>query len=105
MKQHLNTLFVTTDGAYLSKQGEAVVVRVERKIRLRVPLHNLDGLVCFGRIGCSPHLMGACAAQGIRISMLDAQGRFRAAIVGFSPGNVLLRASSIVLQITWSMLV
>lgn len=91
MKQHLNTLFITTDGAYLAKEGEAAIVRVERKTRLRVPFHNLDGLVCFGRVGCSPQLMGACAEKGITISMLDANGRFRAAIVGFSPGNVLLR--------------
>jgi CRISPR-associated protein Cas1 len=91
MKQHLNTLFITTDGAYLAKQGEAIAVRIERKTRLRVPLHNLDGVACFGRVGCSPALMGACAERGITISMLDANGRFRAAIVGFAPGNVLLR--------------
>lgn len=91
MKQHLNTLFVTTEGAYLAKSGEAVAVRVERKTKLRVPLHNLGGIVCFGRVACSPPLMGACAAAGITISMLDINGRFRAAIVGYSPGNVLLR--------------
>jgi CRISPR-associated protein Cas1 len=91
MKQHLNTLFVTTDGAYLAKDGEAVAVRIERQVKLRVPLHNLDGLVCFGRVGISPPLMAACAAAGITISLVDTHGRFRAAIVGFSPGNVLLR--------------
>jgi len=91
MKHHLNTLFITTEGAYVAKQGEAAAVRIERKIRLRIPFHNLDGLVCFGRVGCSPQLMGACAERNITISMLDANGRFRAAIVGFSPGNVLLR--------------
>ncbi|HTQ40920.1 MAG TPA: type I-C CRISPR-associated endonuclease Cas1c [Pirellulales bacterium] len=91
MKQHLNTLFVTTEGAYLAKQGEAIAVNVERQTKLRVPLHNLDGVVCFGRVGCSPSLMGACAAGGVTISMVDAYGRFRAAIVGFTPGNVLLR--------------
>lgn len=91
MKQHLNTLFITTEGAYLAKDGEAVAVRIDRQVRLRVPLHNLDGLVCFGRIGISPPLMTACAAAGITISLVDPHGRFRAAVVGFSPGNVLLR--------------
>ncbi len=91
MKQHLNTLFVTTDGAYLAKDGQAVAVRLEKKTKLRVPLHNLDGIVCFGRIGVSPLLMAACGEVGVTISMVDANGRFRAAIVGFSPGNVLLR--------------
>ena len=61
MKKHLNTLFVTTDGAYLKKDGQAIVVRIERENRLRVPLHNLDSVVCFGHVGCSPALMAACA--------------------------------------------
>src|SRR5690606_11819994 len=54
MKRLLNTLFVTTQGAYLSKEGEAVTVRVEKVTKLRVPLHTLGGIVCFGRVGCSP---------------------------------------------------
>jgi len=91
MKQHLNTLFVTTDGAYLAKQGQAVAVRIEKQTKLRLPLHNLDGIVCFGRIGCSPALMQSCAEAGVTLSLLDMHGRFRAAVVGFTPGNVLLR--------------
>lgn len=91
MKQHLNTLFVTTEGTYLAKDGQAVAVRLEKKTKLRVPLHNLDGIVCFGRIGVSPSLMAACGEAGVTISMADAHGRFRAAIMGYSPGSVLLR--------------
>ena len=91
MKQHLNTLFVTTQGAYLRKDGEAVAVRIDRKIRLRVPLNNLGSIVCFGRISCSPFLLGACAQRGIGVSLLTENGRFLAAVNGFTPGNVLLR--------------
>jgi CRISPR-associated protein Cas1 len=91
MKHHLNTLFVMTDGAYLRKDGQAVVVRVEKENKLRVPLHNLGGIVCFGKIGCSPQLMAACGQQGVTISFLTEYGGFRAAVVGFTSGNVLLR--------------
>jgi CRISPR-associated protein Cas1 len=91
VKRHLNTLFVMTDGAYLHQDGQAVAVRVEREVKLRVPLLNLDGIVCFGRIACSPPLMATCAEQGVSISFMSEQGRFRAAVVGFTPGNVLLR--------------
>lgn len=91
MKQHLNTLFVTTDGAYLSKDGRAVAVRIDDEVRLRVPLHNLDGIVALGRVSCSTPLMAAAAEAGITISLCDDRGRFQAAVVGFSPGNVLLR--------------
>lgn len=91
MKRHLNTLFVTTDGAYLRKDGEAVAVRIDKQTKLRVPLHNLDGVVCIGRVGCSPVLMAACAKAGVSISFHNPYGGFQAAVVGFSPGNVLLR--------------
>lgn len=91
MKQHLNTLFITTQGAYLAREGEAVLVRVEKVTRLRVPLHTLGSIVCFGRVGVSPSLMGHCGEKGIAISMLSMHGAFLARISGFTPGNVLLR--------------
>jgi len=91
MKRHLNTLFVQTQGAYLKKDGEAVVIRVEDQSVLRVPLHQLDGIVTFGRVSASPFLLGACAEAGVRFSMMTERGRFLAAVNGFTPGNVLLR--------------
>jgi CRISPR-associated protein Cas1 len=91
MKKHLNTLFVTTQGAYLAKEGESVVVRVEKETRLRVPVHTLGGIVCFGNVGCSPFLMGFCAERDVAISFLSEYGRFLARVQGPVSGNVLLR--------------
>ena len=91
MKRHLNTLYVQTQGAYLKKDGEAVNVRVEGKTALRVPLHQLDGIVTFGRVSASPFLLGACAEHDVSFSMLTRHGRFLASIQGFTKGNVLLR--------------
>jgi len=91
MKTHLNTLFVTTEGAYLAKEGDTVAVRIEKQTKARLPFHNLDGIVCLGRIGLSPQLMQAASQAGVSISLLDQRGRFRAAIQGFTSGNVLLR--------------
>lgn len=91
MIHHLNTLFVTTQGAYLAREGEALLVRVEKQTKLRVPIHTLGGVVCFGRVGISPSLMGLCGERGVAISMLSFSGRFLARINGFTPGNVLLR--------------
>ena len=91
MKKYLNTLFVTTQGAYLAKEGETVVVKVEREARLRVPIHTLGGIVCFGNIMCSPFLMGFCAEKDVSISFLTEYGRFLARVLGPVSGNVLLR--------------
>ena len=91
MKKHLNTLFVTTQGAYLAKEGETVAVKVERKTRLQLPIHTLDGIVCFGQVSCSPFLMGFCAEKDVCISFLTENGRFLARVQGPVSGNVLLR--------------
>ncbi len=91
MKRHLNTLYVTTQGAYLSCEGESVLVKLEDETLLRVPLHMIGGVVCFGRVSCSPHLMGECCERGITISYLTEYGRFLARVEGPVSGNVLLR--------------
>lgn len=91
MKQLLNTLYVTTQGAYLSKDGETVLVRVEKETRLRVPVHTLSGIVCFGQVSCSPPLMGFCAEKDVALSFLTEHGKFLARVQGPVNGNVLLR--------------
>jgi CRISPR-associated protein Cas1 len=91
MKKLLNTLFVTTQGAYLSKEGETVTVKVDGEITLRVPVHTLGGIVCFGQVSCSPYLMGFCAESGVAISFLTENGSFLAKVQGPVSGNVLLR--------------
>ena len=91
MRRHLNTLYVATQGTYLSKDGENVVVKVNGETRLRVPIHNLDSLVCFGNVLCSPFLLGLCAKRGVTVSFLRQNGRFMARVVGPTQGNVLLR--------------
>lgn len=91
MKKHLNTLFVTTQKAYLAKEGETVVVKVEKKIRLRLPIHTIGSIVCFGNVMMSPFLMGFCAENDVSISFLTKYGRFLARVQGPVSGNVLLR--------------
>lgn len=91
MKKLLNTLFVTTQGAYLAKEGETVAVKVNGEVSLCLPVHTLGGIVCFGQVSCSPYLMGFCAESGVAISFLTENGGFLAKVQGPVSGNVLLR--------------
>lgn len=91
MKQMLNTLYVTTRGSYLRKEGETIVVEAEQKVRARLPIHNIGGLVCFGNVLCSPFLLGHCGENGVAVSFLSEYGRFLARVAGPQSGNVLLR--------------
>jgi CRISPR-associated protein Cas1 len=91
MKKHLNTLFVTTQGAYLSKEGETIVVKHEKETLLQIPVHTIGGIVCFGQVSCSPFLMGFCAENDVGLTYLTETGRFLARVQGPVSGNVLLR--------------
>lgn len=91
MRRHLNTIYVTSENAWLRKDGANVVIEVEGQERGRAPLHLIDGIVCFGRPGASPALMAACAEAGIALSFLTPQGKFLARVEGLRTGNVLLR--------------
>lgn len=91
MQKHLNTLFITTQKSYLAKEGECVLVRVDKSTKARFPIHMLDGIVCFGNVTCSPFLLGHCATNDVAISFLTEYGRFLARVQGPVSGNVLLR--------------
>ncbi|MCE5273162.1 type I-C CRISPR-associated endonuclease Cas1c [bacterium] len=91
MKHLLNTLFVTTQGAYLARDRETLLVRVDGATKLQLPIHTLGGIVCFGRVGFSPQLLGLCGERNVLVSFLSERGRFLARLHGPVTGNVLLR--------------
>ncbi|TNC14388.1 type I-C CRISPR-associated endonuclease Cas1 [Methylobacterium terricola] len=91
MRRMRNTIYVTSEDAWLRKDGANIVVEVEGHERGRAPLHMIDGVVSFGRAGASPSLLAACAEAGITVSHLDPNGRFLARVEGPRSGNVLLR--------------
>ena len=91
MKHLLNTLYVTTPGAYLSREGDTIVVSVDREEKLRVPIHIIGNVVCFGNVSCTPFLIGLCGEHQVTIAFLSEYGRFLGRVTGPVHGNVLLR--------------
>ena len=91
MRKLLNTLHVMTQGSYLHRDGETVAIKIGQELRLRVPVHTLEGLVCWGQVACSPPLLGLCCERGVGVSFLTEQGKFLARVTGPVSGNVLLR--------------
>lgn len=91
MRQHHNVLYVTSKNAYLHKRDVAVEIVREDCAPTRIPVHHLQGIVCFGPVTVSPWLMEFCAKEGIAISFFTEQGRFLGRVVGPQQGNVMLR--------------
>ena len=57
MKKLLNTLYVTTPNAYISKDGQNIVVSVENEEVFRIPAINIQAINTFGYQGASPGVM------------------------------------------------
>lgn len=91
MRKLLNTLYVTSPEAHLGRDGENVIVRIDDKIKFRIPIHNLESIITFGYTGASPALMYLCAERGVSLSFLSPSGRLRAKMATPTRGNVILR--------------
>ena len=91
MRKLLNTLYVTTPEAYLSKEGMNVVISVKQQELFRIPVINIESIVTFGYMGASPGLMKLCTDHGVSLTFLSPNGRFISRVQGQTKGNVLLR--------------
>ena len=91
MKKHLNTLYITSDDAYIHKERETFIVEVNKEKVFQAPIHTVENIVCFGFKALSPQVMAFCAENNVGISYLSETGRFLARVYGAQKGNVLLR--------------
>src|SRR3954464_15892229 len=71
----LNTLYVFTAGSYLRRDHRTVVVEVEKKARLSLPIHHLDAIAAFGQVMVSPGLIELCVESGVALTYLSESGR------------------------------
>jgi CRISPR-associated protein Cas1 len=90
MQTLLNTLYLTQAG-YLHLDNDTLRFEIEQETRLRVPLHHLGSVVCFGDVLVSPAAMSRLAEEGKSLVLLDRNGRFKGRLEGPISGNILLR--------------
>lgn len=95
MRKLLNTIYVTNEQAYLTFDGENLVCKVDGIEKLRIPFENIENVVCFNYVGCSPALMGKCVGKTIPINFISPQGKFLEKVCGETKGNVFLRVAQI----------
>jgi CRISPR-associated protein Cas1 len=91
MRPLRNVIYIQTQNAWVHKDNDNLVMKVGDEIKARIPIHKLQGLVCFGQVSISPYLMAHCAENGVTITYLNQFGKFLARVEGPVSGNVLLR--------------
>ena len=95
MRRQLNTLYATTDGAWLHRDGENIVMRVEQEERARMPVHMLESVVCIGRVGVSPQLLGPVRGERHYGLLSDAAWKISGAGRGTGFGKCFAAAGAI----------
>lgn len=93
MRKLLNTIYITNELAFMSLDGENLVCKIENEVKFRVPFENVENIVCFSYLGCSPALMGKCVENNISLNFMAPNGKFLAKVCGGTHGNVFLRVS------------
>ncbi len=91
MRKLQNTLYITTQGNYLHKERETLVVEQERKKVAQLPVHSIGHIFCFGNVLVSPFLLGFCGENNVNLAFFTENGRFLGRLQGRQSGNVLLR--------------
>ena len=91
MRKLQNTLYITTQGSYLHKERETLVVEQERKKVAQLPVHSIGHIFCFGNVLVSPFLLGFCGKNNVNLAFFTENGRYLARLQGRQSGNVLLR--------------
>lgn len=91
MKKLQNCLYLTRDNLYAHKEREAIVIKEEKETLLKIPIHTIVSIYCFGQAKVSPGLMAHCAEKDVNLAYFDMFGRFQARLQGRKSGNVLLR--------------
>src|SRR5260221_1173201 len=89
MHELLNTLYVTTERAYLHLDHDTLRMEVGGETAHRMPLLHLGGIVCFGNILISPALLHRCAEHVRSVELLDGTGRFKVRLEVPANGHVV----------------
>lgn len=95
MRKLLNTIYVTNENTYLTLDSNNLVCKADGEIKLKIPFDNIENIVCFSYLGCSPALMGACVEKQVPINFISPYGKFWAKVCGETKGNVFLRVAQI----------
>lgn len=86
-----NTLYLTTQGCYISRDHLNLKVEVEREVKLAVPIHHLESICIFGQSLVSPGAAELCWEHGVPVNYFSENGYFIGRWEGVPNTSVPLR--------------
>ena len=82
MRKLQNTLYITSQGSYLHKERETLVVEQGRKKVAQLPVHSIEHIFCFGNVLVSPFLLGFCGENNVNLAFFYGKRTFLRAVSG-----------------------
>lgn len=86
-----NTLYLTTEGSYVSRDHLNLKVEVEKELKLTVPVHHLESVCVFGRCSFSSYALQLCWEHGVAVNYFSESGFLIGRWEGVPNSSVVLR--------------
>ena len=86
-----NTLYLTTQNSYVSRDHLTLRIEVERELKLAVPIHHLESICVFGQSLISPAALELCWEHGVPVNYFSEHGYFLGRWEGVANTSVMLR--------------
>lgn len=86
-----NTLYLTTQNSYISRDHLTLRIEVERELKLAVPIHHLESVCIFGQSVVSPAALELCWEHGVPVNYFSENGYFVGRWEGVVNTSVMLR--------------
>lgn len=91
MRKLRNSIFITSQGTYLHKRNDTLIIEKDKKVLVQLPIFAIADIFCFGNVLVSPFLLGFCGENNVNVSFFSEKGRYLGRFHGIQSGNVLLR--------------
>src|SRR2546426_9263891 len=90
-----NTLYLTTQNSYVSRDHLTLRIEVERELKLAVPIHHLESVCVFGQSLISPSALQLCWEHGVPVNYFSENGYFLGRWEGVANTSVMLRRGQV----------
>lgn len=86
-----NTLYLTSQGSYVSRDHLNLRIEVDRELKLAVPIHHLESVCIFGQTMVSPSALELCWENGVAVNYFSENGYLIGRWEGVPTTSVALR--------------
>lgn len=94
---YLSTLYISEQGALLSKSGEKLIVKLDNEKLLERHFRDINRILLFGNVQVTTQTVAKLLRSGIDLVYFSTHGSYRGQLVGVRSKNIYLKAAQMTL--------